>query len=353
MKTAFERILERCRLAIRLKHLHGTRFRAEPLFKAEVQQIRRLSFENALVQIVEFGDQLRRGTLAFHLAGSGGSSMVLFLLGFSEVDPVRHHTYFQRLWLTASGEPPILQFVTMPSRQGDWDEIRRPSCVTVHPMTSLEAIPTQLERQLTGVCLQKSDNSTFSSLRAGDTDGIFQLESEHVRGLLTQIRPNRIQTLAYVTALQQVSHTHPEAVTEFLETVQLRSAFEPENQLQLHSNAIGNLPIIYQETIMSLLRSHAGLPWHETYRFVRTAANGRMTDQHELWNPVLEGLERRHRANGDVLFQKLVGACRWAVCRAHHVANAITSYKAAYFRTHYREAFERAKQLMVHVNQGG
>lgn len=350
--SEFDSVIERCRLALRLKYPRGTLYHAEQRFEAEVRLIQKLGFEGAVVQIVEFGDQLCRGEAVFHLVGSGGSSMVLFLLGFSEVDPVRYDTHFQRLWLTASGEPPILQFVAMPSRHGGWDEICRPSCVTIHPMTSLEAIPAQLEQRLTRVCLQKSDHSTFASLQAGDTDGIFQLESEYVRELLTQIRTSRIQTLACATALDQISHAHPEVVAEFLEQVRVSSALVPTIEWDTDSDVAAGRPFLYQETIMSLLRSHAGLPWHETYRVVRTAGNGRMTDQHELWNPVLEGLKRRHGKNGNMLFHKLVAACRWAVCRAHHVANAITSYKAAYFKTHHQKAFERAKQHMMCVNAG-
>ncbi len=91
---------------------------------------------------------------------------------------------------------------------------------------------------------------------------------------------------------------------------------------------------------MQLLHRHAGLAWEKTYRFVQAAAKGRMTDQHELWKPVLEGLEQEHRATGKLLFERLIAASRWAVCRAHHVANAITSYRAAYYRTFHRQEFE-------------
>ena len=94
MKTAFEGILERCRLVIRLKYLGGTHFRAEPRFDAQVALIRRLSFEETLAQIVEYGDQLRQSKVEFHVIGAGGSSIILYLLGMSEVDPVRHEAHF-------------------------------------------------------------------------------------------------------------------------------------------------------------------------------------------------------------------------------------------------------------------
>ena len=349
---AFESIIERCRLALRLKYLPATVYQAEPLFEAEIRLIRKLGFENDLVQTVEFGDQLRQQKIAFHLVGSGGSSIVFFLLGISEVDPVPHHTYFQRFWLTSSGEPPMVMFVFMSPDQLDGTQISRPIGVSVHVMTGLEAIPARLEQQIANVCISRMDHATITLLQAGDSDGVYQLRSDRARWLLEQVRPTNIKELAWVTALEQIGYSHPDLVTEYLEDHQARSAFRQETGRGLQREGVWRRPILFQESIMSLLRRHAELPWDQTYRFVQSASKGRMTDQHELWKPVLEGLEQRHGANGEVLLRSLIAASRWAVCRAHHVANAITSYKAAYFRTHFREAFERTRQQMISVEQG-
>ena len=339
----FDAILQRCRLALRLKYVHGIEYQAEPLFEAEISLIRKRGFEDSLVQFVERGDRLRQSGERFHLIGSGGSSVIFFLLGMSEVDPVRHRTHFQRFWQTASGEPPILQFVVLSRSHADWDQTPTPKGVSVHSMTALEAIPAQLERRLTGVSVTKSDEATLLSLHTGDTDGLFQLESEQARWLLTQVRPTRIKGLAMVTALAQIGHSHPEVVAECLQCLQTRSGLR-----QAPSGRVDRgLPLLFQETIMSLLHRHVGLPWEETYRFVLEAAKDRMTDQHDLWKPVLEGLERHHRTDGEVLLRKLIAASHWAVCRAHHLANAITSYKAAFFRTHHREDFEKARHQMI------
>lgn len=64
--------------------------RSEPLFDAEVALIRSSNFEATLVQMVEYGDQLRERNVNFHVIGSGGSSVILYVLGMSEVNPVLH-----------------------------------------------------------------------------------------------------------------------------------------------------------------------------------------------------------------------------------------------------------------------
>ena len=349
--TEFDAIVERCRLALRLNYVHGIEYKAMPLFDAELSLIRKRGFENSLVQFVECGDRLRQNGVRFHLIGSGGSSVIFFLLGMSEVDPIRHRTHFQRFWQTACGEPPIPQFVVLSRGHANWDQPSFPKCVSVHPMTALEAIPAQLEQRLTKVSITKSDGATLLSLHAGDTDGVFQLESDHVRWLLTQIRPTRIKGLAMLTALAQLSHSHPEVVAECLQYLQARSVWSRASDGKADSEVLGP-PLLFQETIMSLLRRQTTLRWEETYRFVQEAAKDRMTEQHELWKPALEGLERHRGTNGEVQLQKLIAASRWAVCRAHHLANAITSYKAAYFRAHHREEFEQARRQMISAVEG-
>src|SRR5579872_2802618 len=204
-RTAFDAITDRCRTELEFKCIRGTAHQAKPLFEAEVHLIRNQGFEDALIQIVEFSEQLRKRNVAFHVIGSGGSSVILFLLGISEVDPIRYGTLFQRLWITASGKPPVVMFTALSLSQVCWSEIRRPMCVSVHPMTALEAIPAALEARLTNESLTKPDASTFASLRRGDMEGLFQLESEPARQLLAQVQPKRIKALASVTALEQIS----------------------------------------------------------------------------------------------------------------------------------------------------
>ena len=214
-------------------------------------------------------------------------------------------------------------------------------------MTALEAIPELLQSRAPNTSVLTTEKAVFEAIQGGDTDGIFQLESEPVRLLLSQICPSQIRDLGTITALEQIGITHPEVVSEYLNRHLARKPKRLQRPV-VEAELTPLLPLLFQETIMKLLHRHAGLLWEETYRFVQTAAKCRMTDQHELWNPVLEGLEQLHGANGELLFGKLIAASRWAVCRAHHVANAITSYRAAYYRTFHGQEFEDTLQQVSH-----
>lgn len=341
-EKTFSTVVQRCRLSLRIKYDGRSRFQAEPRFEAELHLIRKLGFQNSLIRFVEYGDQLRQQKTAFHLIGAGGSSVILFLLGFSEVDPVRYDTHFQRFWLTSNREPPTIQFVVMPSDHGAGDAPHHPN-ISLHAMTALEAVPELLRMRFPKTSVRMKEKAVFETIREGDTDGVFQLESATVRPLLSQMCPSRIKDLGSVTALDQIGNSHPDVVSEYLKRHLAKESKRVQKPIT-KSEMTPLLPMLSQETIMKFLHRHAGLPWDETYRFVLAAAKCRMTDQHELWSPVLKGLEHRHGPNGEVLFKRLVEASRWAVCRAHHVANVITSYRAAYYRTFHRQAFEEALQ---------
>lgn len=352
-KERFDVIIRRCRLAIERKYRGETRFRARPVFDAEIRLILDLGFEETLIQIVNFMDELRRIGVAFHLVGSGGSSLVLYLLGFSQVDPVRYHTYAQRLWLTANKQPPLFQIQILPDQQINWEQILRPSCVSVNPMTELESIPARIEQRLSHVWISFSDPLTFESLHSGDTDGVFQLDSPAILRLMSQIRPTRIEGLTLVTVLNQIEGTNPDLAREVAHHFEVSNLPDHDLDQSDDSSVKQQLPLLYQETIMSMLRSHAGLHWNDTYQFVRESAKGHMTERHELWNRALNTLEHKFGGDGQEMLRQLVAASRWALCLAHYAANAITSYKAAFFRTHHREEFEQIRREITFTRAWG
>ena len=303
--------------------------------------------------MLDYGDRLRQRNASFHVVGSGASSIILYVMGMSEVDPIEHDTHFQRFWQTSSGEPPILQVVIDSLRTPEHGEISRPTCVSVHPMTPLESMAVHLEAKLGPVKTFQKDQATLASLQAGDTDGVFQLDSERAKWLLRQVRPMNIEQLARVTALAHICQTESEAVIDYL--VMSERIFQVRCTLgsKAGKEAMHALPLLFQEQLMSLLRRYGRLEWVDTYPFVQTAAKGKMDEHHPLWISALNGMNESRLPGSDELLRKIAASSRWAVCRAHHVANALTSYKAAYYRTHHRMEFDRVRMQITESAEHG
>ena len=358
MGTIFDDLIERCGLALRAKYRRYLYPQAEALLDAEVVLVRNKNFEDALIQMLDYGDRIRQRNSNFHVVGSGASSIILYVMGMSEVDPIEHDTHFQRFWQTSNGEPPTLQVVVDTLEIAEDDEIR-PTCVSAHPTTPLESMAVHLEAKLGPVSTFRMDQATLASLQAGDTNGVFQLDSERAKWLLRQVRPMNIEQFARVTALEQISHSDAETVLDYLvkfhEIIHVRCTMGG----RASNEALHSLPFLFQEHLMSLLRRFGKFEWVDTYPFVQTAAKGQMDEHHSLWKSVRIGMNDSRPPGSEELLRRIVESCRWAVCRAHHIANALTSYKVAYYRVHHRMEFELVRKQIFELalqnveNDGG
>jgi len=339
----FNAIIERCRLSLLINYQGRSRCQAASLLEAEIRLIRRLGFEEAFTQTVEFGDDLRRQKAAFHTIGAGGSSIALYLLGISQVDPVQYGTYFQRLWCTSNGRPPKVTLVVLPGKGKSLQDFSEPECVKVHPMTALEAVPELICRRRPKSGLEVTEDVALKAIQYGDTSGVFQLETEPIRSLLSQIRPQGIGWLAIITALEQVSHSRPDITLEFLSKL-------PEwKNSSASKKASIRLPILFQEGIMKQLQRKFHVPWAETYRYVQMAARRTENSTERIWETL--GLRAEAcEADGQERLNHLAEASQWAVCRVHYVANAITSYRAACYRILHPKVFEN---VLREVRQPG
>jgi DNA polymerase-3 subunit alpha len=284
------------------------------------------------------------------MIGAAGSSIIFYLLGFSKVDPVRYRTFFQRFW-NNKGEPPTVLFVAMPPDQRAWGDVPSPSRISVHPMTALEAVPELIRRRLSKAPVKESEKAVFEAIQRGETDGVFQLGSESIKPFLSELCPSTTKELATATALELISLSHPVEAAECLQGLVARRASSSPSPTTA-DDLVSKRPFVFQEDIMSVLHRQGGLPWRQTYRFIQAAAKSRMTDEHDLWKPTLERLHARYRENADAVFGKLIAASGWAPCRAHHAANSITSYRAAYYRTFHRREFEDALQEVPDWERG-
>jgi hypothetical protein len=100
-----------------------------------------------------------------------------------------------------------------------------------------------------------------------------------------------------------------------------------------------------------MLHKQIRLSWNDSWRFILDSAKGKLNENSRLWGISIANASSRC-GDKDRAMQwigQLVKASHTATCRAHHIANAITSYRAAFIRTHYREPFE---QTLVSVTSG-
>src|SRR5581483_5893713 len=140
------------------------------------------------------------------------------------------------------------------------------------------------------------------------------------RKLAAQIQPRRIQEIAAVTALAEIELTHPEVVHSFVRRHVDRRAI-PKDECRFFASS----PIIIQEQIMRYLQQWAKVPWDQNYELIKRGSRDGWNDP-DVAEPILEGIKNNcgSEEKATERFQVLAAATKHAVCKAHHIANAIT-----------------------------
>lgn len=397
MTSSYDQIISKCQSALRVNYDRELRPQAESCFDAERALIEERGFTNVLVEAAEFGIGQQQHGRACRLYGAGCGSMINYLLDFSEVDPIRYRTLFQRFWITSDGSPPTFNFcVTSPTEGTKWTTVlyteavepfvmaspvegweqgfalpdssrslvRKSSGgfayfgehVAVSPMGPLEQIPVLVERKFPQINIPMNDSATFEAITAGDTDGVDGFESEYDRNLAARVRPRRIDDLAVIMTLHQIAAGHPEFVDDYLTRLDESSNRDCQQRNQ-GSGAKLSLDFeaaLFQESLLSILHHQFGLTWAKCWRFILDArkhpeSENRLNENHPLWKEAIRNATHKcqDEIEAEQMIEALITASQTPNVRAHRVAEAITSYRSAFLRTHHRAAFHWALDLVT------
>jgi DNA polymerase III alpha subunit len=298
--------------------------------------------------------------IPFRLTASGCSSILSYLLGFSDVDPLRHQLFFER-FRDAKGRwaPPFLIRVDSPNYErichlaklGYGEEIVE-RAIHFLPAGRLGRIPllaSQWMRDERGVTWQRdatatADETTFRLIRRGDTGGLSLAHLHGLRELLRRLQPGSIEDLTTALALFVLSVHHEDLTGEYLARGDDSSLLREGNPAILEALGQTRGLILYQEQIMMLLDSLAGIAPADGYEFVKAANKRNAAAVAEYGARFLDGATGRGikpEATARV-FREMSRAARYALCKANWVARAIAVYQAAYFKAHHRRQFEKA-----------
>ena len=179
------------------------------------------------------------------------------------------------------------------------------------------------------------DKATYELISAGNTLGIFQLESAGMRQVLTELRPDRFDDIIAAIALYRpgpmdsipkyIESRHNPDKTEYL-IPQLKPILESTYGCT-----------VYQEQVMSIFREIAGYSYGHA-DIVRRAMAKKKAD---VLNAERDGFIDGAAKNGiptDIaqkLFEDMTSFANYAFNKAHAAAYAVISFRTAYLKAHY------------------
>ena len=98
---------------------------------------------------------------------------------------------------------------------------------------------------------------------------------------------------------------------------------------------------------MLVLYRLGGIALEDGYEFVKQAAKRKNIGafrERFLTSAVNSTMSKDE---GETLFDELEKAAGYALCKSHQLANAITTWRSAYLKTHFRKEFEQAAERIA------
>ncbi len=196
------------------------------------------------------------------------------------------------------------------------------------------------------------DPDVYAMLNAGETTGVFQMESGGMTQLVVNLQAKSIEDIIAVIALYRPGPM--ESIPLYL-----ANRHNPENvqyktpQLE-HTLDVTNGCIIYQEQVMQICRELAGFSYGQA-DLVRRAMSKKKHDvmekerQHFVYGNTQPGQECAGCiANGiseevaNAIFDEMSSFASYAFNKAHAACYAVVAYQTAYLKKHYPREFMAA-----------
>ena len=181
------------------------------------------------------------------------------------------------------------------------------------------------------------DPPTYALLAAGETDGVFQLESPGYKALCRQLKPDVFDDIIALGALYRPGPMAAGLHTEYAKRKHGQSpvTYPHEDLTDILGGSYGLL--IYQEQVQQIAQKIAGFSLGEA-DMIRKAIGKKLMDQMSaLKQQFIDGCETQGygRTLGQDLWALIEGFADYAFNKSHSAAYGLITYQTAWLKTHY------------------
>ncbi len=221
-------------------------------------------------------------------------------------------------------------------------------------LTIISDAEKQIKEQNPNFDIEKiplDDKDAYELISKGNTLGVFQLESDGMRQMLQNLRPECIDDIIAAIALYRPGPM--DSIPRFIECKHDPSKIKydiPELEPILRSTYGCT---VYQEQVMSIFRNIAGYTFGHA-DIVRRAMSKKKAS---VLNAEREQFIEGAKANGidskkaEKLFEDMSSFANYAFNKSHAAAYALISYRTAYLKAHYTGEYMAALLTSVLDNR--
>lgn len=186
------------------------------------------------------------------------------------------------------------------------------------------------------------DPDVYRMLSAGETSGVFQLESAGMRRVLQEMRPSCFEDIVAVLALYRPGPM--EFISHYIDAKHGRKAVTyPHPSLEpILKDTYGI--IVYQEQIMQIAAKMAGFSLAEADLLRRAVSKKQRDILDEQRQHFVDGCVRMgyDRPVAERVYDMIVRFASYGFNRSHAVAYAVIAYQTAYLKVHAPQHFMAA-----------
>jgi len=185
--------------------------------------------------------------------------------------------------------------------------------------------------------LPLDDQAVYELLSSGKTIGVFQLESDGLRRILTEMKPNRFEDLIAVIALYRPGPLGSGMVEDFINCKHGRQEIE-----YIHPLLEGILKetygvILYQEQVMQVASDLADFSMGEADVLRRAMGKKKPEELMAQRDKFLAGAAQKKidKKSAERLFDLMESFAGYGFNKSHSAAYALISFQTAYLKAHY------------------
>ena len=185
------------------------------------------------------------------------------------------------------------------------------------------------------------DKAAYKLLTAGDTLGVFQLESSGMRQLISTMKPNRFEDIIAAVALYRPGPMGAGMHTEYVERKHGRAKVSyPHPSLEpILKNTYGI--IVYQEQVMQIVQVMADFSLGRADRLRRAMGKKIMAEMEEHRVDFVAGAKAKGipEKTSEEVYDLVFNFASYGFNKSHSAAYALVAYQTAYLKAHFPEEF--------------
>ncbi len=190
--------------------------------------------------------------------------------------------------------------------------------------------------------LPLDDKQTYELLTRGETDGVFQLESDGMKEIMVNMKPDRIEDVIALIALYRPGPM--KMVPEFIARKQGKTQISYElPQLEAILKETYGI-ILYQEQVMQIAGTIGNYTMAEADTLRKMMSKKKPEDMEKEKPKFIEGAKKQkiNEQKARKIWEQMETFAEYGFNKSHSTAYAMISYQTAYLKAHYPVAFMAA-----------